>query len=415
MRILIHGINYAPEVVGIGRYTGELGAWLRSRGHWVTVLTAPPYYPGWQVPAAYRHPPWRREWLKGVEVLRAPLYAPAQVTGRGRVLHELSFGASCLYWWPYLARQSWDVVVAICPLLQSGLLPCLLARRQGIPFIFHVQDLQLDAARDLEILRQPRLLAALTRLERYLFSQAAAVTTISPAMAARIREKGADPRRIHLLPNWADLENIHPGKRDNGFRRQLGLRSAIIVLYAGSMGEKQGLETILAAAALTRENSSLRYILAGEGGAKARLQAQAQSLGLANLLFLPTQPESAFPSLLAAGDIHLVVQKEKASDLVMPSKLANILAAGRPFIATARGDTELGRVTLNSRAGVLVPPEEAGALAQAILRLAAAKETRANMGAAGRQYAETYLEKEKILARWEDLLQHLVGRTGSFF
>ncbi|MBU4234590.1 MAG: colanic acid biosynthesis glycosyltransferase WcaI, partial [Proteobacteria bacterium] len=81
MRILIHGINYAPEFVGIGRYTGELGAWLRSRGHAVTVLAAPPYYPAWRVPAAYRRPAWRREWLDGVEVLRAPLYTPARVTG----------------------------------------------------------------------------------------------------------------------------------------------------------------------------------------------------------------------------------------------------------------------------------------------------------------------------------------------
>lgn len=412
MRILIHGINYAPELVGIGRYTGELGAWLQSRGHAVTVLTAPPYYPDWRVPAAYRKPAWRREWLNGVEVLRAPLYTPGRVTGKGRVLHELSFGASCLYWWPYLAGRSWDAVLAVCPLLQSGLIPALLARRQGIPFIFHIQDLQLDAARELEIISQPWLLAALTRLERYLFKQAAAVTTISPAMAARIQQKGASPRRIHLLPNWADLADIRPANRQSGFRRQMGLQSEIIVLYAGSMGEKQGLEIILKTAAITRGNASLRYILVGEGAAKARLLAQARSLGLDKVLFLPTQPESRFAALLAAGDIHLVVQREKASDLVMPSKLANILAAGRPFIATALPETELGRVTLNSQAGRLVPPEEAGALAQAIVKLAAQPDVRRKMGAAARKYAEAHLQKEQILARWEDLLQCLVARKG---
>ena len=121
MRILIHGINYAPELVGIGRYTGELGAWLASRGHAVTVLAGPPYYPEWRVAPAYRPQRWRREFLGGVEVLRAPLYAPARVTGRTRVLHELSFGASCLYWWlAELWRRPWDVVLAVCPLLQSA-------------------------------------------------------------------------------------------------------------------------------------------------------------------------------------------------------------------------------------------------------------------------------------------------------
>ena len=205
LRLLIHGINYAPEFIGIGRYTGELGAWLRSRGHAVTVLAAPPYYPEWRVPAAYRRPVWRREWLDGVEVLRAPLYAPARVTGKSRVLHELSFGAGCLPWWPTLWTRSWDAVLAVCPLLQSGLMPALLARNQNVPFILHVQDLQLDAARELAIIRQPLLLALLERLERFLFTRAQAVTTISRAMAARIQDKGVPPERVHFLPNWADL------------------------------------------------------------------------------------------------------------------------------------------------------------------------------------------------------------------
>lgn len=411
MRLLIHGINYAPELVGIGRYTGELGAWLRSRGHAVTVLAAPPYYPGWRVPAAYRWPAWRREWLDGVEVLRAPLYAPARVTGKGRVLHELSFGASCLAWWPSLWARSWDAVLAICPLLQSGLVPALLARRQNIPFIFHVQDLQLDAARELAILQQPFLFALLERLEAFLFGRAQAVTTISRAMAARIKDKGVPPERVHFLPNWADLEAVKPGKPRNALRRELGLDAEVMVLYAGNMGEKQGLELILAAAALTRHDPGIRYILAGEGAARQRLMARAQQLALDTVRFLPLQLRERFPLLLAAADIHLVVQKDQASDLVMPSKLGNILAAGRPFIATARPETELGKVTLESQAGLLVPPGAAGSLAQAIVNLARKPEARKKMGHKARKFAEAGWERDKIMAKWERLLAELVTRA----
>jgi colanic acid biosynthesis glycosyl transferase WcaI len=420
LRLLIHGINYAPEFVGIGRYTGELGAWLRSRGHAVTVLTAPPYYPEWRVPAAYRRPAWRREWLNGVEVLRAPLYAPARVTGRGRVLHELSFGASCLVWWPTLKARSWDAILAVCPLLQSGLIPALLARRQQVPFIFHVQDLQLDAARELAIIRQPLLFDFLERLERFLFTRAQAVTTISQAMAARIQDKGVAPERVHFLPNWADLEDIKPGKRQNTLRRELRLNREIMVLYAGNMGEKQGLEVILDAAALTRHNPNIRYVVAGEGAARERLMARAQRLALDNVRFLPLQTRDRFPFLLAAADLHLVVQKHQASDLVMPSKLGNILAAGRPFIATALPDTEVGRVTLESQAGVLAPPEDAGSLAQAILNLARAPDLRKKMGIKARKFAEARLGRDRILAGWEKLLYSLVqqgrankGREGT--
>jgi colanic acid biosynthesis glycosyl transferase WcaI len=412
MRILIHGFNYAPELVGIGRYTGELGSWLASRGHAVTVLAAPPYYPEWRVAPEYRPQRWRRERLRGVEVLRAPLYVPGRVTGRGRVLHELSFGVSCLFWWAELGRRPWDLILAVCPPLQSGLLPSLLAGNET-PLVVHFQDLQLDVARELGILRQPRLLAWLERIERWLLRRARAVTTISGAMAARIGAKGVEARRLHVLPNWADLEGITPGKRHNALRRELGMDSEVVVLYAGSMGEKQGLETVLQAAALTRGQDNVRYLLAGEGAAKSRLTAQARKMGLKNLLFLPLQSNIRYPLLLAAGDIHLVAQKQQAADLLMPSKLANIMAAGRCFIATALPETELGRITRESRAGVSVPPEAPKALAEAILQLAADVKTRNRMGRRARGYAEAQLSRDRILARWEELFQGLVGRTGN--
>ncbi len=410
MRLLIHGMNYAPELVGIGKYTGELGAYLASRGHQVTVLTAAPYYPQWRVETEYRPQRWRREWRDGVEVLRAPHYVPARVTGMGRLLQEITFDVSCLYWWStYLMRQPWDAAVAVCPPMTSGLLPGLLARDRAIPLVIHVQDLQLDAARELGILQQPLLLAGLTRLERHLFRQAQAVTTISRSMAARIAAKGVPAQQVHLLPNWADLENIQPTERHNVMRRELGLTSETVVLYAGNLGEKQGLEVVLQAAALTREDRSIRYLMAGEGAARARLKRLAESQGLDNLLFLPLQSNRQFPLLLAAADLHLVVQRQKAADLVMPSKLTNIMAAGRPFIATTNQDTELGRVTAESRAGLLVPPEDAGALAAAILKLARDSGLRGRMAARARKYAEASWDRDRILRQWEDLLQGLVN------
>ena len=408
MRLLIHGMNYAPELLGIGRYTGELGAYLASRGHQVTVLTAAPYYPQWRVREDYRPQRWRREWRDGVEVLRAPQYVPGRVSGLGRLLQECSFGASCLYWWSTcLLQRPWDAMVAVCPPMTSGLVPGLLARRLAVPLVIHVQDLQLDAARELGILRQPLLLAGLTWLELHLFRQARAVTTISRSMAARLAAKGVPPARLQVLPNWADLDKVRPGPRLNALRRELGLTSETVVLYAGNLGEKQGLEVILEAAALTRGKPSIRYLVAGEGAARDRIKLRAQDLGLDNLTFLPLQSNSRLPLLLAAADLHLVVQRQKAADLVMPSKLTNIMAAGRPFIATAGEATELARVTTESRAGLVVPPEDGRALAQAVLGLAGDPGARKKMGVLARRYAEAFWDRERILRQWEELLRGL--------
>ena len=408
MRLLIHGMNYAPELLGIGRYTGELGAYLASRGHQVTVLTAAPYYPQWRVREDYRPQRWRREWRDGVEVLRAPQYVPGRVSGLGRLLQECSFGASCLYWWSTcLLQRPWDAMVAVCPPMTSGLVPGLLARRLGIPLVIHVQDLQLDAARELGILRQPLLLEVLTWLELRLLRQARKVTTISRSMAARLAAKGVAASRLQVLPNWADLDKVRPGPRLNALRRELGLTSETVVLYAGNLGEKQGLEVILEAAALTRSKPSIRYLIAGEGAARERIKLRAQDLGLDNVTFLPLQLNSRLPLLLAAADLHLVVQRREAADLVMPSKLTNIMAAGRPFIATAARATELGRVTTESRAGLLVPPEDGRALAQAVLALAQDPGARKEMGIRARRYAEAFWDRERILGQWEELLKGL--------
>ena len=408
MRLLIHGMNYAPELLGIGRYTGELGAYLAARAHQVTVLTAAPYYPQWRVQEDYRPQRWRREWLDGVEVLRAPQYVPARVSGLGRLLQECSFDASCLYWWSTcLLARPWDAMVAVCPPMTSGLVPGLLARRLGVPLLIHVQDLQLDAARELGILRQPLLLEVLTWLELRLLRQARKVTTISRSMAARLAAKGVAPSRIQVLPNWADLDKVRPGPRLNALRRELGLTSETVVLYAGNLGEKQGLEVILEAAALTRSKPSIRYLIAGEGAARDRIKLRAQDLGLDNVTFLPLQLDSRLPLLLAAADLHLVVQRREAADLVMPSKLTNIMAAGRPFIATAARATELGRVTTESRAGLLVPPEDGWALAQAVLALAEDHGARKEMGIRARRYAEAFWDRERILRQWEGVLEGL--------
>jgi colanic acid biosynthesis glycosyl transferase WcaI len=408
VRLLIHGMNYAPELLGIGRYTGELGTYLAARAHQVTVLTAAPYYPQWRVQEDYRPQRWRREWRDGVEVLRAPQYVPARVSGLGRLLQECSFDASCLYWWSTcLLERPWDAMVAVCPPMTSGLVPGLLARRLGIPLVIHVQDLQLDAARELGILRQPLLLEVLTWLELRLLRQARKVTTISRSMAARLAAKGVAASRLQVLPNWADLDKVRPGPRLNALRRELGLTSETVVLYAGNLGEKQGLEVILEAAALTRSKPSIRYLIAGEGAARERIKLRAQDLGLDNVTFLPLQLNSRLPLLLAAADLHLVVQRREAADLVMPSKLTNIMAAGRPFIATAARATELGRVTTESRAGLLVPPEDGRALAQAVLALAQDPGARKEMGIRARRYAEAFWDRERILGQWEELLKGL--------
>lgn len=411
MKILIYGLNYTPEPTGIGKYTGDQAVWLVAQGHSVRVICGMPHYPQWRLDPAYADGMARVESLTGVTVHRAPHFVPSQsLTARARIRLETSFTFSAArYWLPLLFRRHKpDMAIAVTPPMQIGVWPLLYRWIRRVPWVLHVQDLQVDAALRLSMLKPGLLGRLLYRIEGFLLRHATRVSTITEAMRARIIAKGVPADRVWLCPNWADVSAVRPGPRNNGFRQSLDVSDdTLLVLYAGNMGEKQGLEVVLEAAKCCHEDARLLFLMVGDGGARTRLQKQAEAMGLSNMRFLPVQPLERLNNMLAAGDIHLVVQKRDAADLVMPSKLTNILAAGRVCVATADPDTALYDVVHDHETGKAVPPGDVVALTEAIRVLADDPAMREACGLRARQYAEQHLDKDRILAAFEKQLQTL--------
>lgn len=398
LRILVHGINYAPELTGIGKYTGEFCEWLAHRGHEVRVITAPPYYPAWQVGTGYKSHAYARERLNGVDVYRCPLWVPRRPSGMRRVLHLASFALSSA---PLVALQGgWrpHLTVAIEPTLLNAAPALMLARLSRGKAWLHVQDLEVDAAFSLGLLPQA-LSRPVFALERQLLRGFDRVSTISESMQERLIAKGVDAGRCVQFPNWVDCDLIHPQAEAGSLREALAIpANARVALYSGNMGEKQGLEIILDAARILAQEPSLFFVMCGEGGARSRFEERAR--GMPNLRWLPLQPLERLNELLNLADIHLLPQRADAADLVMPSKLTGMLASGRPVVATARPGTELARVA--GAAGLVTPPGDAESFAAAILALKKDGAARRKFGKAARQYAERTLAREAVLARFEE-------------
>lgn len=414
MKILIFSLNYAPEPTGTGKYTGEMAAWLAGQGHKVEVICGLPHYPQWRLYDAYRHGRIRREVHEGVSVKRTPHFIPQadNLNAKTRIWMELSFTMSAArHWIPRVfSRSKPDIVIAVMPPMQIAAWPLLYSLVRRVPCVLQVQDLQVDAALRLGLLksRGGRLLYG---IEGLLLRMATRVATITEAMRQRIVEKGVKRDKTLLFPNWADVENVTPRNRDNGFRRVAGVEPhQVIVLYAGNMGEKQGLSSVLEAAALFRGDSDIVFLMVGTGAARVRLELLAKDLALPNLRFLDVQPLEMLPDMLAAGDIHLIVQRRDAADLVMPSKLTNILAAGRACVATADPGTALHEVVCGHDTGEVVPPGDHIALAGAIRRMVSDPHRRVACGQRARRYAELYLDRNRILGLFEDSLRSLCKR-----
>jgi colanic acid biosynthesis glycosyl transferase WcaI len=411
LRLLIVSLNYAPEPTATGKYTGEMAAWLARQGHEVHAIAGFPHYPQWQIEDAYKGRGWFVESFEGVTTYRVPLYVPSMKTlsAKNRILMESSFSVSSLRWWmSFLFTKRFDVVIGICPPLQDAAIPWFYKSLRGVPFVFHIQDLQVDAALNLGMLSSLVLKKLLLSSEAFLLNRATKISTITEAMRKRIIQKGIPETKTILFPNWADTSFVQPKDRNNPLRKKLGAgKEDMLVVYAGNMGEKQGLEIVLDAAERLKSLSHIKFALIGQGAKRETLEQEAISRNLSNLRFFDVFPWEQVPDMLAAGDIHLVIQKRKAGDLVMPSKMTNIMAAGRPTLATAEAGTALYEVLETYQAGVSCTPENPDALAASIKTMANLSEKCIQMGHNARQYAERFIAKGAILAAFESELKHI--------
>lgn len=403
-RILLIGYNYWPEPTGIGKYSGEMVKWLAENGADCTVITTYPYYPYWKVQEPYRS---KRFFFLGekekigdgsIRILRCPIYIPKNPSGLKRMIQDATFFLSSTAAVKYLAFFSAknDYTIAVAPSFFVGF-PALtyrLFRRNKI--LYHIQDLQIEAAEKLGMIKSPFLLSTLYSLEKYILKRVDAVSTISEAMVRKVRDKTRKP--VHLLPNWSDTEFFRPLEDCKSLKKAFGFDpDRKVVLYSGAIGKKQGLEIILDAAE-SFADKKIQFIICGTGPYSDVLKKEAYSRGIANLSFLPLQPLEKFNAFLNMADVHLVIQKSGASDLLLPSKLTNILSVGGLALITASPGTSLFELNEQYDLAIVVNPEDQEAFKKGLEAAFRADDDNSIKRSNARCYAEKYLNKYSVMS-----------------
>lgn len=406
--VLLLTLNYAPEPVGIGPYSAGLAEALAARGHRVEVIAGKPYYPQWQVYPAYAGGGWQSGEEHGVHVTRCPHYVPAEPSGLKRIVHLASFALSAL---PVALRaalrgkaQQPQVVVVTAPALLSVLTAWIAARLAGASLWIHVQDFEVEAALATGLMDQASLPARFARwLESWVLRRGDRVSTISPQMCAKLRDKGVESARVLEVRNWADSRFAADPAGAATIRAEWGLEGRLVALYSGNIARKQGIEILVEAARLLQHRRDLAFVICGEG--PNRIELERLAAGLDNVQLHDLQPAERMGAMLTMADLHLLPQIAGAADLVLPSKLTNMLASARPVVATADPGTGLyGEV---DGCGALTPPGDAAALAAAIAALADDPATRETWGKAARTRAEERWMKDAIIDRVEAELGRL--------
>lgn len=401
-------MHFWPEPTGIGKYSGDMAFWLAKRGHDVRVICSPPWYPHWKVQGDYAGSRFQTECVDGVTIYRCPLWVPKRVSGLTRILCLGSFAIASAF--RALRSVAWKPHIVFSVEPPYFCLPSALtaAKLSGAKAWLHIQDFEVDAALQLGLFRIPGTAGFLRWTESFLIRRFHKCSTISEKMLELLKVRSGKPDRCVLFRNWVDLKSIYPLGSPSEFRATLGLKdNQRVALYAGNMGEKQGLEILLDAARLSTHRSDLVFVLCGNGAAAERIRGLGNEL--TNVLWLPVQPVEQLNSLLNLADVHLLPQRADAADLVMPSKLTGMLASGRPVVATATPGTQVYNVV--SMCGLAVTPGHVEEFASAILRLTDDKSLRERLGACGRQIANTELSTEVNLLKFEKELLILCDQS----
>jgi len=392
-RILVVGINYAPEHTGIAPYTTQACEDMQRRGADVLVLAGVPHYPHWSVPEPYRRrmrvDEVRRE---GVHVRRLRHTVPTRQSALTRGTYEATFGAHVL-----AQRLPWtpDVVLAVVPSLFGAVAAAKIARRTGARLAVWVQDLMGPAAAQSGIAGGGRVAELTGRIEGSVLRSADVVLVLNDRFRSYAEQTGVDPDRIVVRPNWT---HVQPPRGDRAaVRERLGWGDDVVALHSGNMGLKQGLENLVESARLAAVQAPhVRFVLMGDGNQRAELGRLAADVP--TLQFLPPAATDEFPDFLAAADVLLVNERASAVDMSLPSKLTSYFQAGMPVLAAVPTEGGTAGEVRRSGGGVVVPPEAPAALLEGIVTLAGDHDLRLALRRAASAYAYEQLASAPALA-----------------
>ena len=402
MRILVLTPFYAPDLGPSAALYEMLSEELVRLGHEVSVISAVPHYPSGRVPASFCGRLAAREQRNGVDVTRVWVPSVDRTKLGLRLISFLCYQALAA---AISFRRRCDVVIASSPAFEIALPLFLLAFVRRFPFLYSVHEMYPEVGVASGIFRRRALIRLVEWLEQHACRRAARVRVLSEGYQKILQAKGVHAAKLAVIGDWVDPDFIRPLPRRNPFSSHWGVADSFVVMYAGNLGPTQGLERVLDAAKLLAAERSIRFVLVGDGSARAELEERVRADGLSNVVFVPFQPRALLPEVLAAASVSLLTLKKGLGADSVPSKLYSILASARPLIAAVDEGTDIAKLVSAAGCGLRVPPEDPESLREAVLELFRDHEKCRWMGENGRDYVVVCGSKQWAAEGFDALLR----------
>lgn len=410
-KVVFLSLVFPPDGVSTAQIMGDLATQLRMRGHDVLAITTTPHY-NRDAEAEQKQPlrPVLGPALFASEHAGTPvLHIPMPRKGRSYLVRMLAWAYFHLYSFAIGIRHvlPGDVLIVPSPPLTIGVVAWAICLLKGARYIYNVQELYPDCAISMGAIKNKRLQEWLFSLERFVYSKAAAVTTITSGMALKITEKGTPAAKVRIVPNFADPDALPPGDKINPFSIRHGLAYKFVVSYAGNIGPAQDLGLLLNAAKCLADRSDIQFLIMGDGTDRRYIRSRIEQEGLSNVTMLDYQPFAVIPDVYATTDLGLVPQAGSISESAIPSKVYRIMAAGRPILTYTTPGSDLDRLITGHGCGLSVEAGNVEKLVEAILDAASAPRKLKRMGTRGRELMMSSYTLEAIAHRYDDLVKEV--------
>jgi colanic acid biosynthesis glycosyl transferase WcaI len=404
VKILVASINFAPDHSGIGVYSTDFPKFLAEQGDEVTMVTGFSYYPAWKKRPEDRGRFFAEERWNGIRVLRGWLFVPGRVSTPARLWHEASF---CFFAaLNFLRAGRHEAVAVFSPPFLLGLVGKFFALLWRCPLVLNVQDLPLDAATSLGMVKRGWFSRLVSALERRVYRSADLVVSLSEGMLESLAAKGVRREKLEMVPNWIQLADdcLAPGKFIAAHPEAEG---KFLVTYAGNLGVKQGVDCLLRLAKAVEQDGRYHFFLIGDGADKPRLLRIAEELNLRNASFLPLLAPEDYRAMLVDVDVVFVAQKRVAGDSFFPSKLLGVMNQAKPLLVAAEPGSELACSVRKWKCGLVAEPEDILSQKLHLENFAADEALGRGLGGNGRREVEAF-DRGKVLSDWRERIRRLV-------
>lgn len=398
-----------PEVAAPASRVFENATRLAAMGHDVTILTGLPNHPLGRVFGGYEKRWYQSERMANIRVVRVASWVAPNTTAANRLKSQVSLMLAQIIGGAFAGP--FDVVVGTSPPLFQAFAGWVVSVFKRCPFVFEVRDLWPENIIAVGALKSGLGVRFLGVLERFLVARARRLVVVTRGFADYYAEKGVDSRKIAVVTNGVDLSEYSPAPFPRELAHALGLEGKFVAGYLGTVGLNHGLLTILDAAERLRRERDVAIVVVGDGAERASLEAEASRRGLDNLRFLGERPRAEMPAYHALCDAVMVLLRAAPYfHRVLPSKIFTCMGLARPILIGVDGEARA--IVEAAGAGIFVPPEDPGALSEAILTMRRNKTVGAleAMGRAGREYVTRHYDRDVLVRDLELTLREAAAR-----